>query len=82
MISPSSSLAYAQSVQPPWYFLQIRDVGHVFLIENTGDPLPPLHVTERATRAFFDEYLGGTVGSTAEVLQELAADGEEIDVSE
>jgi dienelactone hydrolase len=82
LISPESSLAYAQSAQPPWYFLQIRDVGHVFLIENIGDPLPPLHVTERAARAFFDEYLGGTDGSTAEGLQQLAAEGEEVELSE
>jgi dienelactone hydrolase len=82
LISPGSSLAYAESVRPPWYFLQIRDIGHVFLIENVGDPLPALHVTERAARAFFDEYLGGAAGSTAVGLEELAAEGEEVELSE
>jgi dienelactone hydrolase len=82
LISPASSREYAQSVDPPWYFLAIRDVGHVFLIENVGDPLPPLHVTERAARAFFDEYLGGADGGTRAALQELAAEGEEVHLSE
>jgi len=39
-------------------------------------------VTERAARGFFDEYLGGADGTAAKVLQELAAEGEEIDLSE
>jgi dienelactone hydrolase len=75
LIMPSASLAFARSLTPPWYFLEIPGVGHVLLIENIGDPQPPLYVTAHATLAFFDEFLGGVDGAAAAALEELVADG-------
>jgi dienelactone hydrolase len=82
LVSPSSSRAYARSLAPPTYYLEVADVGHVFLIENVGEPLPPLHVTARAAQAFLDEYLGGLKGATAAALEELVAEGHDAEVSE
>jgi dienelactone hydrolase len=82
LVRPASSLEFARSLTPPWYFLEILDVGHVLLIENIGDPQLPLYVTERATRAFFDEYLGGMRGATAAALEEIEAEGQVVEISE
>jgi alpha-beta hydrolase superfamily lysophospholipase len=82
VVLPSFSRDYARSLAAPWYYLEIADVGHVFLIENIGEPLPPLHVTARAAAAFLDEYLGGTTGSTSAALESIAGEGHDTEFSE
>lgn len=75
LITPASSLEFARSLAPPWYFLEIIGADHVFLIENIGEPLPPLFVTVRATLAFFDEHLGGAAGAMRHALEDLEVEG-------
>lgn len=76
LVRPDASREFVHRVAPPWYFLEIPDVGHVFLIENIGAAQPFLHVTARAATAFFDEYLGGAVGETAAELEALVGEGQ------
>jgi len=76
IIRPVVSLEYARSLAPPWYFLEILDVGHSLLVENIGAPTAQLEATTQATTAFFEEYLGGTAGATAGALGDLIATGQ------
>lgn len=75
LITPALSLDFVQTLAPPWYFLEIPNVGHVFLIENIGTAQPFLYVTARATIAFFDEYLGAVEGETAAEIAILVSEG-------
>ena len=82
LILPQASLEFVHTLDPPWYFLEIAGVGHVFLIENIGDPQPFLYVTARAATAFFDEYLGAQDGATVATLNALVAEGEAAEYAE
>lgn len=82
LIRPELSRDFVHTLAPPWYYLEIPDVGHVFLIENIGDAQPFLYVTARAAHAFFDEYLGDAAGNTVAVIEELVAEGETAEYSE
>lgn len=82
LIRPFASREYARSLAPPWYFLEVRDVGHSLLVENVGEPTESLTATARAVEAFFDEYLGGTAGTTVAALASLVAEGEDAEFDE
>lgn len=82
LIRAFASREFARALPRPWYFLEVLDVGHVFLIENIGAPTSHLDVTARAVIAFFDEHLAGAERATTRALSALIAEGQEAEWAE
>lgn len=82
LIRAFASREFARALPLPWYFLEVLDVGHVFLIENIGPPTSHLDVTARAVVAFFDEHLAGDAHATRRALAALVAEGQEAEWGE
>jgi predicted dienelactone hydrolase len=78
VITPALSTALYESLAAPRALVVIPGAGHSDLIEASSGLPRYLGPSERASIAFFDAHLGGEPDALAPVLEELAAEGNDV----